>query len=130
MGIVSAGRDSEVASDAKRAFVELTNKFPDSEYGRDALGRIRLLDNLIAAHEMLIGRYYQKQGNAPAALNRYAYTASRFRHTNYAKEALHRTVECCLSLGLDEEAANALQTLETEFPLSRWTTKAALLMKK
>jgi outer membrane protein assembly factor BamD len=128
--VASAGRDSEMAMNAGRAFTELMNKFPRSEYGRDAKEKIRLLDELIAAHEMLIGRYYQKEGNASAAINRYAFTVRNFCGTNYAKEALYRTVECYLGLGLREEAQNALRTLETEFSMSHWTTKASLLMQK
>jgi outer membrane protein assembly factor BamD len=128
--IAPIGKDSGIALDAKGAFVELMNKFPRSEYGKDSLKKIKLLDDVIAAHEMLIGRYYQKNGNPLSAMNRYVFAASRFHHTNYAEEALYRTIECCLSLGLNEEAENALRTLEAEFPLSRWAIKAKLLIKK
>ncbi|MDR0555978.1 MAG: outer membrane protein assembly factor BamD [Holosporaceae bacterium] len=130
MQVVSVGRDQKTALDAKYVFIELTNRFPESKYYNDAMKRIMILDDIIAAHEMAIGRYYQKNKNALAALGRYAFVADRLMHTRYAKEAMFRIVECCRFLGLGKEAENAQRSLEAAFPDSPWTKKSALLMKK
>ena len=65
-----------------------------------------ILDDIIAAHEMMVGRYYQKNKSYLAAIGRYSFVVAQFPYTEYAKEALYRTMECCLSLGLSQEAEN------------------------
>ncbi|MDR1983115.1 MAG: outer membrane protein assembly factor BamD [Holosporaceae bacterium] len=128
--VASVGRDSKVAIDAKHAFIELANKFPNSKYAQDSLKRVVILDDIIAAHEVMIGRYYQKNKSFLSAISRYIFVISQLPHTNYAKEALYRIVECCNSLGLYEDAKNINKILETEHANSSWTKKAKLLMKK
>jgi outer membrane protein assembly factor BamD len=130
MQVASIGRDSKMATDAKRAFLELANKFPNSEYYKDSLKRMAILDDIIAAHEMSIGRYYQKNKSPLSAIGRYAFVSSQLSHTGYAKEALYRIAECCGSLGLKNEAENACKALEADYPGSSWSEKAKLLLKK
>jgi outer membrane protein assembly factor BamD len=130
MQVVSLGRDSRTAMDAKHIFVELVNKFPNSKYYADALKRIIILDDIIAAHEMAIGRYYQKNKSHLAAIGRYTFVSSQLSHTKYAEEALYRIIECCYALELREEAENAYGALKTDSSSSSWTKKAELLIKK
>ncbi|MDR0678554.1 MAG: outer membrane protein assembly factor BamD [Holosporaceae bacterium] len=127
--VASIGRDPKAATDAKHAFVELANKFPNSQYAQDSLKKIIILDDIIAAHEMIIGRYYQKNKSILSAMSRYIFVINQLHHTNYTKEALYRIVECCNSLGLHEESANTIKILETEHADSSWTKKAKFLVK-
>ncbi|MCR5225368.1 MAG: outer membrane protein assembly factor BamD [Alphaproteobacteria bacterium] len=129
MQVASVGRDAENALEAKKAFVALVNKFPTSDYREDSLEKIIILDDITAAHEMAIGRYYQKNKNALAAIGRYNFVVSRLPHTDFVPEALFRMVECCSSLGLKEEATNAYAALKHDFPNSDWLQKADLLIK-
>ncbi|MDR0968802.1 MAG: outer membrane protein assembly factor BamD [Holosporaceae bacterium] len=129
MQVASVGRDSKMAADAKRAFSELANKFPDSEYYKDCLKKIIILDDIIAAHEMAIGRDYQKKKSYLAAIGRYTFVETHLPHTEYAKEAFYRIAECCQILNLKEEAKNARDALEAQYPDSSWTKKAKLLIK-
>ncbi|MDR1235899.1 MAG: outer membrane protein assembly factor BamD [Holosporaceae bacterium] len=130
MQVSSVGRDQKIANDAKHVFVELVNRFPESEYYRDALQRIVILDDVIAAHEMSIGRYYQKNKSALAAINRYTLVATQLFHTRYASEAFYRIAECCRSFGLVEESENALAVLERQYPESVWAKKINRPTKK
>jgi outer membrane protein assembly factor BamD len=130
MQVSSVGRDSKAALDSKQAFVELANKFPNSRYYGDSIKRIMILDDIIAAHEMMIGIYYQKNKNALAAINRYNFVINKLPHTNYAKEAYYRIIECCKAEGLLEEAQNIHEALKTLYPDSSWSKKATALMKK
>jgi outer membrane protein assembly factor BamD len=130
MQVASIGRDSKRAMDAKQTFLELINKFPDSIYYVDALKRVMILDDIIAAHEMMIGRYYQTNKSPLAAIGRYTFVATALPHTDSVPEAYFRMVESCLVLGLDVEAEKAYDALAQYHPLSLWTKKAALLMKK
>ncbi|MDR2646284.1 MAG: outer membrane protein assembly factor BamD [Holosporaceae bacterium] len=130
MQIASVGRDSKKAMDAKRSFLEVINKFPYSPYRDDSLKRIALLDDIIVAHEMSIGRYYQRNKSYLAAMGRYNFIINQLPRTNHTSEALYRLIECCFALGLTEEAENTRQALELSYPHSQWIQKAAALRKK
>lgn len=129
MQVSNVGRTSENALAAKKVFVELVNKFPNSLYKEDCIKKIMMLDDITAAHEMLVGRYYQNQKNALAAINRYSFVVSQLPHTNFAAEALYRIIECSMVLGLTKEAIEAYQALKHGAPDSKWTKKADALAK-
>lgn len=124
MGTASVGRDSQQAMDAKRVFVELINRFPSSKYANDSLKKIAVLDDIIAAHEMMIGRFYQKNKNALAAITRYNYVVSKFPNVKCLEEAYYRIAECCQTVELYEEAKNAIAVLQKKFPQGIWAQKA------
>lgn len=127
MTISTVGRDSERAKETRGAFIELINRFPESKYAKDSRKKIIILDDVIAAHELLIGKYYQKRKSSLSAINRYNYIVSRFSNTKSAEEAFFRIVECCKNEGLQEEANNAASVLKIRFPNSKWTKKLARL---
>ncbi len=118
--VCSVGRDSKQALEAKKAFIEILNRFPESKYGEDSLKRIIILDDIIAAHELMIGRYYQYNKNALAAIGRYDYVLSEFSGTKAAEEACYRLIECCKSIGLIDEANIAIQSFKKQYPNSKW----------
>ncbi|MDR2794700.1 MAG: outer membrane protein assembly factor BamD [Holosporaceae bacterium] len=129
MQVSSVGRDAKAANEAKLIFMELANKFSDSIYRDDCLKRIIILDDIIAAHEMSVGRFYQKNGNALSAIGRYNFIITRMRHTKHCPEAYYRTIECCDSIGLNTEAVGAYNALLKEYPKNHWSEKAQTITK-
>lgn len=127
--VSAVGRDGKTALDAKEAFVELANRFPNSVYYKDCIQKIIVLDNLSAAHNMAIGRYYQKHKNASAAIGRYNYIITNYNHSYYIPEAYFRLIECCISLGLLSEAKQAYITMTNSLPNDKWTKKAKNIVK-
>jgi len=123
MTVSTVGRDSAQSKDARRAFVELINRFPTCKYVEDSQKKIIILDDIIAAHEMMIGRYYQRNKSSLAALGRYNYVVNKFPNTKGAEEAFYRIVECCRNEGLQEEADNAASVLKARFPNGIWAKK-------
>lgn len=123
MTVSTVGRDSAQAKDARKAFVELINRFPTCKYVEDSQHKIIVLDDIIAAHEMMIGRFYQQNKSSLAALGRYNYVVNKFPNTKSAEEAFYRIVECCANEGLQEEANNAAAVLKARFPNGIWTKK-------
>lgn len=123
MIVSTIGRDATQAKDARKAFLELLNRFPSSKYAQDSKKKIIILDDIIAAHEILVGRYYQKNKSSLAAINRYNYVISRFPQTKSAEEAFYRIAECCKNEGLAEEANDAISVLKARFPEGVWTKK-------
>ena len=122
-------RDQVTTSKAKKAFKELINKFPKSEFAIDALTRIDILDDRLAAKEMEIGRFYQFDHQWISAINRYNVVLNEYKTSIYTEEALHRLVEIYYSLGLHEEAKRYAATLQFNFPGSDWYIKSYELVK-
>ena len=77
------------------------------------------LDHL-AGKEMEIGRYYLSGGAYTAAINRFRVVVEDYQTTTHMPEALHRLVECYLSLGLTERSADRRGVLGYNFPGSPW----------
>lgn len=126
----SVARDQKLSQDARQAFVELINRFPDSKYSKDAMKRIVILDDILACHEMEIGKFYQKRKNMIAAIGRYKFVIDILPHTLHAIEAYFRIIECCKYEKLDEEANSTLEILKKMFPNDKWTIRAVELMTK
>lgn len=130
MQVASVGRDSKIVKEAKDAFIELNNRFPESIYYSDSMKKIVVLDDIIAAHEMMIGRFYQKKSNMLSAISRYNFVVNHYSNTNHTPEAYYRIIECCESEGLDKEALAAYNILNNKFPNNSWKTKAGVIMAK
>ncbi len=118
--ITDVGRDQKVTNQALEILREVVRRFPESEYSRDAKLKIDLTVDHLAGKEMEIGRFYLKQQNFMAAINRFRKVVDDFQTTSHTAEALHRLVEAYLSLGLSNEARQAAAVLGHNFPGSQW----------
>lgn len=118
--IQDIGRDQQMTADALDALTEVIRRYPDSEYARDARLKIDLARDHLAGKEMEIGRFYQTKNQYQAAINRYRAVIKEFGTTSHTAEALHRLVECYLSLGLADEARQAAAVLGHNYPGSSW----------
>ena len=123
VNIPSVGRDYKKALEAKNSFVELINRFPNSPYVEDSVKRVIILDDIIAAHELMVGRYYQKNKSALAAISRYNRVVGEFAHTRSCEEAYYRIWECCKAAQLNDEANTAAEALKSQFPKGHWCNK-------
>jgi outer membrane protein assembly factor BamD len=118
--IQDVGRDQRITEQALQSLADVASRFPDSPYARDARLKVDLAVDHLAGKEMDIGRYYQKQRQYVAAINRYRTTIDRFQTTSHVPEALHRLVECYLALGVNDEAQAAAAVLGHNYPGSDW----------
>ena len=118
--IIDIGRDQNTTFEAMKAFDEVIKRFPDSKYARDARLKIDLARNHLAGKEMEIGRYYLRQGESLAAINRFKAVVERFDTTEQVPEALHRLTEAYISLGLQTEAKRTAAVLGHNYPGNPW----------
>ena len=125
--IVASEKDQENTALAEEAFNQVIVRFPNSEYARDAEGKLVLIRDHLAGQEMEIGRYYLKQKNYLSALNRFGTVVKNYQTTPQIEEALSREVEIYTVLGLNDEAKKVLRVLEYNYPKSKWYEKALKL---
>lgn len=127
--ISDVGRDQLMTEFALKTLNELTTRFPDSEYTRDAKLKIELTYDHLAGKEIDIGRYYQAKGQYLAAINRFDSVVKKYQTTTHVPEALLRLVESYLALGLREEAKKSAAVLGHNFPSSSWYYDAYALLE-
>lgn len=113
-------RDQGITLQALDALNTLINRFPKSEYRREAeLKRDLVLDHL-AGKEMEIGRYYLNRGEINAAINRFLTVVKDYQTTTHTAEALHRLVESYMTLGLTDQAKRIAIVLGYNYPGNIW----------
>ena len=118
--ISDVARDQQMTDDARRALSELVNRYPNSIYARDARIKLDLTYDHLAGKEMVVGRYYLRQGHYLAAVNRFRVVVERYSTTTHVPEALHRLVEAYTALGAEDEAQKVAAVLGHNFPGSQW----------
>lgn len=122
-------RDQTETRKAVTELETLIRRYPDSQYVDTAKKRLKLARDVLAGAEMDVGRYYQKQGNFLAAVNRYKAVVADYQNTAHVEEALMRLTECYLSLGIANEAQTAAAVLGHNFPESKWYKDAYALLQ-
>jgi len=127
--ISDVGRDQMMTELALKTLKELSTRFPDSQYARDAKIKIELTYDHLAGKEMDIGRYYQTNGQYLAAINRFDAVVKKYQTTTHTPEALLRLVESYLALGLRDEAKKMAAVLGHNFPSSSWYIDAYALLE-
>ncbi|MGF1502173.1 MAG: outer membrane protein assembly factor BamD, partial [Paracoccaceae bacterium] len=118
--ISDVARDQQVTIEARAAFEELLNRYPDSPYSRDAALKLDLIRDHLAGKEMEIGRFYLRTGHYLAAINRFKTVVEVYQTTTHTPEALHRLVEAYSAIGLESEARKVAALLGHNFPGSEW----------
>lgn len=118
--IVDVGRDQRVTELALKSLEDVVLRFPESDYARDARLKIDLARDHLAGKEMSIGRYYLRQRQYLAAINRFRAVIETYQTTTHVPEALHRLTESYLALGVATEAQTAAAVLGYNFPGSEW----------
>lgn len=121
-------RDQEMTTRALGALNTLINRFPDSKYARDAILKRDLAEDHLAGKEMEVGRYYLGQNQYNAAINRFQVVIDKYQTTTHTPEALHRLVECYLSLGLKGQATRIASVLGYNYPGSKWYERSYALL--
>jgi outer membrane protein assembly factor BamD len=128
--ITGVQKDQKITQQALDALGELIRRYPNTDYAADARLKIDLARDHLAGKEMEVGRFYQRQGLYLSAILRFRNEIDRYDTTTHTPEALHRLVECYLSLGLPEEAKKAAAVLGSNYPESKWYDRSFKLLER
>jgi outer membrane protein assembly factor BamD len=123
-------RDQTFAHKALDAYDTLLQRYPESRYAADARNRTRILRDVLAANEMMIGRYYLRHNDYLGAINRFRSVVTDYQTTPQVEEALMRLTEAYMALGIVNEAQTAAAVLGHNFPESQWYGHAYALLQK
>lgn len=126
--IVDVNRDQAATENARAALLEVVQRYPQSEYAKDARLKIDMVNDQLAGKEMTIGRYYLREGQTLAAIGRFRNVVDRYQTTSHTPEALYRLVESYLTLGLLEEAKRNGAVLGANYPGDPWYSDAYKLL--
>ena len=118
--IVVEKKDLKSILDAKNQFELIIKEYPASEFAMDAKFKIDLINEILAAKEMYIARYYLNKSKWIPALNRFKTVVNKYNTTIYTEEALHRLVEINYRLGLIDESKKYANTLGYNYQSSDW----------
>ena len=122
--IVDEERDLQSIINAKKTFGIVIEKFPNTEYALDAEFKIDLINDILAAKEMYVGRYYVDKKKWIPAINRFREVVDKYETTIYVEEALYRLVEVHYILGLKNEAKKYAKLLGYNYQSSTWYEKS------
>ena len=105
---------------SKKEFNFLIKNFPNSDYAYDAKFKIDLINDILAAKEVYIGRHYIKKKKWIAALNRFKSVLKEYETTIHVEEAIHRLVEIYYKLGMEEESLKYASLLGYNYNSGEW----------
>ena len=128
--IVDEKKDLKSIVDSKKIFLDIIKKYPQTDFSIDAEFKINLINDILAAKEIYIGRYYLNQKKWVAAINRFRTVIDSYDTTVYVEEALYRLVEIHYLLGLEEEAKKYANTLGYNHGSSEWYEKSYIIFDK
>jgi len=118
--IVDEKKDTFSILKAKNYFEYLIKNYPNTEYAFDAAFKIELIEDILAAKELYVGRYYVDRKKWIPAINRFKNVVNDYDTTIYVEEALYRLVEIYYLLGLKEESKKYAALLGYNYESSQW----------
>tara|TARA_Y100001970_G_scaffold210248_1_gene256449 strand:+ start:4329 stop:5162 length:834 start_codon:yes stop_codon:yes gene_type:complete len=128
--IVDETKDLQSITEAKKYFNIIIKNYPNTEYGIDSEFKLGLIDDILAAKEMYIGRYYLDKKKWVSAINRFRTVIDDYETTAYTQEALHRLVELHYIIGLTEEAEKYAKLLGYNYQSSKWYENSYVVFNK
>ena len=128
--IVDEKKDLNSIKNSKEIFSKIQEKYPNTDFAIDAKYKIDLVDTILAAKEMYIGRYYLDRKKWIASINRFKFVVDNYDTTVYVEEALHRLVEIYFILGLEEESKKYANLLGYNYQSSQWYENSYIIFDK
>ena len=123
-------RDTDPIFKAKEKFTFIVKKYPNTNFALDSEFKLELIEDVLAAKEMYLGRHYLKKEKWIAAINRFKNVLENYDKTIFVEEALHRLVEINYKIGLEEESEKYANVLGYNYQSSDWYQKSYKIFNK
>ena len=116
-------RDPGMSVYALQQFQQLVERFPNSEYSKNAENKIMILKNYIAGKVMYAAREDMQNKNWTSAISHLQTIVATAQETVMTPEAMFRLTECYDAIGLPEQSVGYAEMLRKNFPDNEWTKK-------
>ena len=116
-------REPGMSAYALTQFQTLAQRYPNSEYAKNAENKINILKNYIAGKVMYSARNDMRVENWPSAINQLQTIVRDAQETAMTPEALYRLTEAYTAIGLPDQAHGYAEMLKLNFPDNTWTKK-------
>jgi outer membrane protein assembly factor BamD len=123
-------QDQSNTEAAIEQFRTLELRYPESDFAELAHQRIEVCRESLATSEYLIGQYYAKRANFPAAESRLAELMEKYPETPVAPQALYDLGMTLAKEGKKYSAAQAFTAIETDYGKTIYASKAKSELKK
>ena len=114
-------RDQKMTHAAMNSLEELLRLYPTSEYVSEGKQQLRELSDQLAAHELIVGKFYNRYGGigiCPAAIARLEYLQENYPKYMGMDEVLVEIALAYQRCNQPDRAAESLQDLRRRFPES------------
>ena len=128
--IIDEKKDLESIVNSKEIFLKIIDKYPNTDFAVDAEFKLDLINDILAAKEMYVGRYYVDRKKWIAAINRFKFVIDNYDTTIYVEEALHRLVEIYYIIGLEDESMKYANLLGYNYQSSQWYENSYIVFNK
>jgi outer membrane protein assembly factor BamD len=128
--IIDEKKDLKSIDNAKVVFLDVIKKYPNTDFAMDAKFKIDMINDILAAKEIYIGRYYFDKKKWISAINRFRTVTDDYDTTIYVEEALHRLVEIYYIIGLEDESKKYANLLGYNYMSSEWYEKSYSIFDK
>ena len=115
---------------SKKELIFIIENYPETDYAYDARYKIDLINDILAAKEVYIGRHYVKKKKWIPALNRFKNVLKNYETTDHVEEAIHRLVEIYYILGMEEESLKYASLLGYNYNSGEWYKETYKIFNK
>ena len=115
---------------SKKELNYIIKNYPETDYAYDARFKIDLINDVLAAKEVYIGRHYIKKSKWIPALNRFKNVLENYETTVHVEEAIHRLVEIYYKLGMEEESLKYASLLGYNYNSGEWYEETYKIFNK
>ena len=115
---------------SKKELIFIIENYPETDYAYDARYKIDLINDILAAKEVYIGRHYVKKEKWIPALNRFKNVLKNYETTDHVEEAIHRLVEIYYILGMEEESLKYASLLGYNYNSGEWYKETYKIFNK
>ena len=115
---------------SKKELIFIIENYPETDYAYDAKYKIDLINDILAAKEVYIGRHYIKKKKWIPAINRFKNVLINYETTDHVEEAIHRLVEIYYILGMEEESLKYASLLGYNYNSGEWYKETYKIFNK
>ncbi len=128
--IVDEKKDLGPLIEAKKKFIFIIEKYPNTDFALDAQFKLDLIYDILASKEIYIGKHYVKKEKWIPAINRFKKVVDEYETTIYVEEAIHRLVEIYYKIGLIDQSKKYASLLGYNYQSSKWYVESYRVFNK